>query len=90
MGGPRAACVPPDERRDGLAVDLHVSVVESGPCGDVRIVVEKAADHGWDVVTPLRFDGEVPVPPVQRGVGHEGVEPAGEGDGGHHDGHRQH
>ena len=78
------------EHRDGLAVDLCVSEVESGPCGDVRIVVEKVADHGWDVVTPLRFDGVVPVPPVQRGVGHQGVEPAGEGEGGHHDDDRQH
>jgi hypothetical protein len=77
------------ERRDGLAVDLHVCETESGPCGDVGIVVEKTADHGWDVVTPLRFDGEVPVPAVQRGVEHEGVEPAGEGDGDHHDSHRE-
>jgi len=78
------------EHRDGLAVDQRVSEVVSGPCGDVRIVVEKVADNRRDVVTPLRFDGEVPVPPVERGVGYEGVEPAGEGDGGHHDTHRQH
>ena len=75
MGGLRAAWAAVDERRNGLAVDLHVCVVESGPCGDVWIVVEKVADHGRDGVTALGFDGEVPVPPVQRGMRIEGASP---------------
>jgi hypothetical protein len=70
-----------EEDWNGLSVDLRVGVIEPGPCGDVRIVVEKVADRERNVVTSLRFDGITPVPPVQSGVGCEGAEPAGEGDG---------
>ena len=41
-----------DERRDSLAVDLDVCVAESGPRGDVGIVLEKAAYQGRTLSPP--------------------------------------
>lgn len=74
-----------EQGRDVLPVNFDIAMVHSCPRGDVAVAVEQREGLRRDNVAGIEQVG--PVPPVERGMGDEGLQTAAEGESCHDHGH---